>query len=132
MWLNLPRVLNTDNVSKEALDFGLEIMKVLLEEAEKQKRSSVTANTGTGLKTIKQINPIIPYNTVHEMLVILQHEIHDAKTGRTSNKYCCNDCEEFEALEVTVFGKISGSCQSGPDIPLASDPACKHFKLKED
>jgi len=105
----LPRILNTDNVSKGAVAFGLEIMKVLINEARKNKNHVLNCDA----------------------LILLQHEIHDAETGRASNKYCCNDCKEFTTLEITHFGKISGSCQSGSDIPIASDPACKHFKLKE-
>lgn len=125
-------VLDFQGLSKEALQFGFDILHILFEEAKNQRKSRVTINSDTGLKFIKPINPIIPYHTVHEMLVILQKEIDDEKTGKASNPNRCNDCKDFEALEVTVFKKLSGSCSDGPDIPIATDPACEHFKPKED
>lgn len=109
----------------------MDIIDILLEEAKKQRQSTVILDTDTGLKTVKPINPIIPYHTVHEMLVILHHEIHDEKTGKASNPNRCIDCANFDGLELTVFKKFSGSCSDGPDIPLATDPACEHFKPKE-
>ena len=66
------------------------------------------------------------------MLVLLQHEIHGQKTGKINDPHICDDCAEFEGLEITVFGKLSGSCSSGPDIPVASDPACEKFRSKEE
>jgi len=108
--MNSTPSLNTNEVSKEALNFGLDIMKCLLAEAQKQK------------------NHYLPYDA----LVLLQHDIHDTKTGKTNEGNCCADCEEFEGLEITHFGKISGSCQSGPDIPCATDLACEKFQKKKE
>ena len=119
--------------SKKELQFGIDIISVLLEEAKKHRKYKVTVEGKGGVRTQKTLlSPIVNYNVLYEMFVIINNELHDAKTGRANNPDRCVHCAEFSEHEYTVFNKLSGSCVSGSDVPLATDPACEHFKPMED